>query len=257
MARQTEIPAHQRAHDYGWLQERWEVLAAREGWVMTRMVEADGFPVYSVESKPRGEESSGAVYVSAGIHGDEPAGTEALVTWARRRSAALRGTRFLFFPCLNPWGLQNNCRLNAAGLDLNRGYRRQDTPVITAQKALVGNRRFDAALMLHEDYDARGIYLYELPRARPFWGEKLLAAGARHVPREPRHMVEGRACRRGLIRTRVTPDTIPDHPEAFYMAFGPSRRSLTFETPSEFSLTSRVRAHCAVLDELLRLFRGG
>lgn len=237
--------------------ERWRALAGREGWLLRRFAEADGFPVHVVESAAGSRQPEGAIYLSAGIHGDEPAATEALVTWAQRKARLLRRVRFMIFPCLNPWGLQNNCRLNASGLDLNRGYRRRDVPVITAQKQLVQGRKFDAALMLHEDFDARGIYLYELPQARPFWGEKLLAAGARHVPREPRREVEGRLCRKGLIRTRVTPESMPDHPEAFFMAFGPSRRSLTFETPSEFSLTARVRAHCAVLDELLHLILRG
>jgi hypothetical protein len=128
--------------------------------------------------------------------------------------------------------------------------------VIEAQKRLVRGRVFDAAVMLHEDFDAQGSYLYEIPGARPFWGEQLLASAASHVPREPRSRVEGRKCRRGLIRTRVTPETLPEHPEAFFLRFGHTERSLTFETPSEFSLTARVRAHCAVLDEVLRLAKG-
>jgi hypothetical protein len=46
---------------------------------------------------------------------------------------------------------------------------------------------------------------------------------------------------------------LPEHPEAFFLRFGHTLRSLTFETPSEFSMTARVRAHGAVLDEVLRL----
>jgi hypothetical protein len=49
---------------------------------------------------------------------------------------------------------------------------------------------------------------------------------------------------------------MPEHPEAFFLRFGHTKRSLTFETPSEFSLTARVRAHGAFLDEVLRLARG-
>jgi hypothetical protein len=46
-----------------------------------------------------------------------------------------------------------------------------------------------------------------------------------------------------------------EHPEAFCLRFGHTARSLTFETPSEFSMTLRVRAHGAMLDEVLRLLR--
>lgn len=221
---------------------------------MREFARADGLPVFAVESH---NAVGPSLYLSAGIHGDEPAGPEALIGWAQERRRVLRGCDFLIFPCLNPWGLRSNSRLDAAGRDLNRGYRGASIPLIRAQKKLVGGRKFDGALMLHEDFDAHGIYLYELAGPRPHWGEKLLAAGARHLPREPRRRVEGRTCRDGLIRARVKPDAVPQHPEAFFVGFGPTERSLTFETPSEFSLTARVAAHRAVLDELLRLVREG
>lgn len=224
---------------------------------MKKFAEAEGLPVFAVEPKRPPADGLPGLYLSAGIHGDEPASTEALLTWADRRARALARVRFLIFPCLNPWGLFNNTRRNEAGIDLNRGYLRGDVPVIAAQKAVVAGRTFDAAMMLHEDFDAHGIYLYELPNKRPFWGEKLLAAGSKHVPCEPRARVEGRPCRGGLIRPRITPGEMLEHPEAFFVAFGPSQRSLTFETPSEFSLTARVCAHGAVLDELLRLVMRG
>jgi hypothetical protein len=248
--KQTENAAHLRAHDYPWLVKRWRALAKREGWRMREFAEADGFPVYVVASPRR---PGPRLYLSAGIHGDEPAATEALISWCERRARALRRCEVLVFPCLNPWGLQHNNRHDASGRDLNRGYHRHDVAVIEAQKKILQDRFFDAAVMLHEDFDAHGVYLYEIPGARPFWGEKLLAAAAKHVPREPRPSVEGRRCRRGLIRTRVTADTLPEHPEAFFLRFGHTLRSLTFETPSEFSMTARVRAHGAVLDEVLRL----
>lgn len=251
---QTENASHLRSHDHPWLVRRWKELARREGWDMRVFAHADGHEVHVVETPPR---PGPRLYLSAGIHGDEPAATEALVAWCQRRAPWLRRGQALIFPCLNPWGLLNNNRHDAAGRDLNRGYRRGDVPVIEAQKRLVQGRTFDAAVMLHEDFDAHGVYLYEIPGARPYWGERLLAAAARHLPLEPRASVEGRRCRRGLVRTRITPETLPDHPEAFFLHFGLTRRSLTFETPSEFSLSARVRAHGAMLDELWRLLRGG
>jgi protein MpaA len=253
VTRQLENTAYLRAHDYRWLVRRWRALARREGWHMRKFAEAGGFPVYVVASGRAVAKPGPRLYFSAGIHGDEPAATEGLVAWAMRRSRALKKCEVLIFPCLNPWGLQHNNRHDVSGLDLNRGYHRCDVPVIEAQKALLRGRTFDAAVMLHEDFDAHGVYLYEIPGVRPFWGERLLAAASKHLPGEPRKKVEGRTCRGGLIRTRVTPETMPEHPEAFCLHFGHTRRSLTFETPSEFSMTARVKAHGAVLDEVLRL----
>ncbi|MFM8655553.1 MAG: M14 family metallocarboxypeptidase [Chthoniobacterales bacterium] len=253
MPKQTEIAAHLRAHDYAWLVKRWRVLAKREGWRMRKFAQADGFPVYVIESPAR---SGPSLYLSAGIHGDEPAATEGLITWCEKRARALRKINALIFPCLNPWGLQNNDRHDARGRDLNRGDHRRDIAVIGKQKKILRGRTFDAALMLHEDFDAHGVYLYEIKGDKPFWGEKLLAAAARHLPVEPRKKIEGHAARGGLIRRSVTRDTMPEHPEAFCLRFGHTGRSLTFETPSEFSLTARVRAQGEVLDEVLRLARG-
>lgn len=244
---QPESEIHLRAHDYGRLLARWEKLARQAGWTMRRLARAGEFPVYVVEAEGR---DSASLYLSAGIHGDEPAGTEALITWCEQRWRQLRGVRLLIFPCLNPWGLQHNNRWDAHGRDLNRGYHRSDVPVIKAQKKLLQGRRFDAAVMLHEDYDAHGVYLYEIPGAKPFWGEDLIAAAARYLPLEPRRRLEGRRCRGGVIRTRVTPATLPEHPEAFLLRFGHTLRSITIETPSEFSLTARVRAQMAMLDEV-------
>lgn len=220
---------------------------------MRPFAKSGAFSVYVIESMKTPSGCRPRLYFSAGIHGDEPAATEALVDWAMCRSRELKKYNVMIFPCLNPWGLQHNSRNDAQGLDLNRGYHRRDVPVIEAQKALLHGRKFDAAVMLHEDFDAHGVYLYEIPGARPFWGEKLLAAAEKHLPCEPRKKVEGRTCRSGLIRQRINPETLPEHPEAFFLHFGHTRRSLTIETPSEFSLTARVRAHGAMLDEVLRL----
>ena len=217
---------------------------------MRKFAQADGFPVYVIEAPTR---SGPSLYLSAGIHGDEPAATEGLITWCEKRARALRKINVLIFPCLNPWGLQHNDRHDARGRDLNRGYHRRDIAVIAAQKKILRGRSFDAALMLHEDFDAHGAYLYEIKGDKPYWGEKLLAAAARHLPLEPRKKVEGHAARGGLIRRSVNRGTMREHPEAFCLRFGHTGRSLTFETPSEFSMTARVRAQGAMLDEVLRL----
>lgn len=251
MAKQIENACYLRAHDDVWLIKRWRALAREAGWKMRAFAKAGGTPVYYVAAEA--ECSEPRLYLSAGIHGDEPAAPEALLAWCGKRRRALASCGALIFPCLNPWGLRHNIRVDKEGRDLNRSYRRRDVPVLEAQKEVVGSRTFDAAIMLHEDFDARGLYIYEIPGERPLWGEELIAAGTRHVPPDPRTRIEGRRCQGGVIRARVTPETMPDHPEAFFLRFGHTDRSLTIETPSEFSLRARVAAHGAVLDEVLRL----
>jgi predicted deacylase len=213
------------------------------------MAEAHGWDVVALH----GEDRRGpALYLSAGIHGDEPASTDGLVEWAEESIEFLRVWPVLICPCLNPWGLVQNSRLDGAGRDLNRSYNAKGIPTVDAHKRLLLGRRFALALAMHEDYDARGAYIYEIIGERPFIGERLIEAASAHVGRDPRSRIEGSACRNGLIRRRIREGTLEGHPEAFFLHFHCARRVLTLETPSEMDIGRRVAAQVAVLHEAVR-----
>ena len=238
-----------RAHDYKHLVERWRRVAARAGLKLHRLAKSDGFDLFYLATQALG--ASPGLYVSAGIHGDEPAGTEALLAWAENHAARLRTLPLLIFPCLNPWGLANNSRTDSTGLDLNRNFHRRH-PVITAVRHIVGKRRFAASANLHEDFDAEGLYLYEVTRAIGF-GEKLLAAASRILPHDPRPRIEKRIASHGLIRRRVTKSTFAKMgtPEAIWLFLEHTDHSFTIETPSEFAIERRTAAQVAILDALV------
>lgn len=242
---------HDRPHDYKHLIRRWRKVAKAGGLKVVKYAEAGGYDVFVVESVRKND--APAVYISAGIHGDEAASTEGLVSWAEKNAARLREGNFLIFPCLNPWGLVSNCRLDADGRDLNRAFHDEAVPQVAAHKQLLGKRRFDLALTLHEDYDALGFYLYEVPGPKPYWGEHLTRAVSRHVPIEKRHKIEGRAAKDGIVRKSIKPDLLPTWPEAFVLYFAHCNRVFTVETPSEFHLDDRVAAQVAVLEKAVSL----
>jgi hypothetical protein len=77
-------------------------------------------------------------------------------------------------------------RTNETGVDLNRAFQRDDVPVVRALRELLKAHQFEVALILHEDYDAQGIYLYEVCSGPPYWGTDLLNAATRHLPTDPR-----------------------------------------------------------------------
>lgn len=248
------LGAH-RCHDYPWLVERWHRVAARAGLAMRAFATAGEFKLYCLRTK--GLPRTGVTYLSAGIHGDEPGATEALITWAEQNVPRLRREPFMILPCLNPWGLVNNMRTDAKGRDLNRTFQTRATGEISALKRLVAPFRFSLAVLLHEDYDGQGIYIYELMGKEPYWGEALLQGAQGFVPIEGRTLIEGREALNGMVRRELDMAIFKEigMPEAIHLHLHECDRIFTVETPSEFGLDRRVQAQMAVIDGCLRLAR--
>ncbi len=104
------------------------------------------------------------VSISAGVHGDEPAGVWALHSLV---AAGLLDPRFSYrlWPCFNPTGFDAGTRANAEGTDVNRSFGRGGTSpeakaILTANR----DRTFALSIDLHEDHEADGFYLYEAAR---------------------------------------------------------------------------------------------
>lgn len=243
---------HARSHDYPLLVRRWRAAAREAGLTVKGFAEADGHPVLHLFSK-KPAPGAPSVYLSAGIHGDEPAATEAVLAWIERNPGKARALNLRIFPCLNPWGLVHNKRADSEGTDLNRCYRDNPPPVVTAQMRLSRQSSYDLALILHEDYDAQGAYLYETSPAKPHWGERILQAMSRHMAPDPRRRIDSSRANNGIIRRKISPDTMPDWPEAFFLHFLGAKRVFTIETASEFHIDTRVEAHVAAIDAAIGL----
>lgn len=251
MEDRLKIAAH-RCHHYPSLVRRWRAVAGATGMSFTPFARSGAYRVYVLCAKKM--KASGGIYMSAGIHGDEPAGTAALIEWAEANLRLLSGLNCILFPCLNPWGLVNNCRFDEKRRDLNREFQTNSVPMIQALKALIKPLQFALSLTLHEDYDGQGLYLYEVKRWKPFWGEDLLEAARPFIPIEGRTSIDGRRSQSGLVRRTLNLKRFAaiGLPEAVHLHLHHSERTFTIETPSEFALDQRVRAHIAVLTESVR-----
>ena len=239
-----------RSHDYGHLARRWRKVARAAGLQMNVFSQVSGYEVFVLVSP---QLCPGGIYLSAGIHGDETAGTEGLLRWAESNPGILRKLPCVIFPCLNPWGLVNNSRMDANGRDLNRTFQHDHVPHIQALKAFIKPHRFSLALSLHEDYDGQGLYLYELERRTPFWGEDLVEIARPLMAIEGRTMIDNRrASKAGLLRRKINAKKLQAIPEAVYLHLHHAERTFTFETPSEFALEDRVRVQVALIDECVR-----
>ena len=250
-----------QVRDYRLLMERWlDLVKINPTLQLSTFCNAGGYPLMVVESEAW-DRRKPSVYLSAGIHGDEPAPVEALICWAedslgkfsgRSGARGWKNWNLQIFPCLNPWGLERNIRFDAEGRDLNRFYNSRKVPQVNAQLSLMKGREYDLAITLHEDYDARGFYLYEVSAARPHWGESLCSEISPILPTDPRKKIDGHAARNGLIRRKVNEKIMKGHPEAFLLHFLHAKRTFTLETPSEEALARRVRLQRKFLEVALK-----
>jgi murein peptide amidase A len=183
------------------------------------------------------------VYLSAGIHGDEPAGPLA-VRQLLRENRWPSNLEVWLCPCLNPTGFALNRRENDRGIDLNRQYRSPVAAEIIAHTAWLKRQpEFDCSLCLHEDWEAQGFYVYELnPGRRPALAESIIDRVAPLCPIDTSEVIEGRPARQGIIRPEIDPRTRPDWPEAFFLVTHKSPLSCTLEAPSDYPLPVRVAA---------------
>src|SRR5208283_5764024 len=115
------------------------------------------------------------------------------------------------FPILNPDGLARGVRTNLDKIDLNRDYRNPRSPEIKGHiETLLTLGRFDASMMLHEDYEGIGAYLYELSDTLdPGLGAKIIAAMGLHVPIDLRPEIEEAPAQRCHLAARSRHQTGP------------------------------------------------
>jgi hypothetical protein len=197
----------------------------------------------------RSEAATRHIYLSAGIHGDEPAGPQAILELLDEQ--ALSATHHYYIcPLLNPVGLAAGTRENADGLDLNRDYRDFRSSEVRSHAAWIARQvpQLDCAIHLHEDWESRGFYLYELNfTGRPGFAEQILQATRPYLPIETAGEIDGRAARNGIIRPDTLPEIDEGHPEAIYLQKNYGGLNYTLETPSSSDFRLRVKALKAAL----------
>lgn len=181
------------------------------------------------------------VAVTAGIHGDEPAGPLAALRFLRETPAESLKHRLVMLPCLNPGGWEADARRNKRNLDLNRQLcgdkRRRKTESGMAYKLLAAAKP-RLLVSMHEDSSVRGHYVYYWPEAM-----EPLARAASHLAREwfdphPADKVHGHGNDDGLVAYEPSDSggcTLEDR-----LSIDMGVPVLTTESPSTFPLEDRV-----------------
>lgn len=191
----------------------------------------------------------------AGVHGDEPAGSLALIKFLERLAvepARATGYELRAYPWVNPTGAEDGTRENRAGKDLNREFwRESEQPEVKAIEAELRTQRFHGLITLHADDTCEGHYGYA--HGQPLDDALLrpaLLAAEKVLPRDRRSKIDGFTAREGVIN------------DCFHgILCGPPEQkprpfNLIFETPARAPLDDQVAANVAALDAILATYRG-
>jgi Succinylglutamate desuccinylase / Aspartoacylase family len=220
--------------------------AQTHGWTSEVFYRTNEFELTALRRSPLSAAANRAaprVYLSSGMHGDEPAGPLA-VRQLLQENKWPPNLDLWFCPCLNPIGFTLNQRGNAKGIDLNREYLKPVAAEVVAHIAWFERQpRFDLCLLLHEDWESHGFYLYEQNLdQQPSLAETMVASVANVCPVDRSELIEGRPAANGIIRPNIDPNSRPDWPETFYLIKHKTHFSYTLEAPSDFPMSTRVAA---------------
>ena len=233
-----------------------KIAAQQHGWTSEIFGRQGEFNLLALHRPSTiNHQPSTRIYLSAGIHGDEPAGPLAALHLLRENHWPANA-EIWFCPCLNPIGFTINKRENSDGVDLNRDYRQPQTAEVRAHIAWLERQpQFDLYLCLHEDWESHGFYLYEQnPDGKPPLAETLIEALKNICPIDFSKTIEDRPARGGIIRPNLDPNTRPKWAEAFYLIMNKARLGCTLEAPSDFPLPVRVNALVAAVNAALKRF---
>jgi hypothetical protein len=215
---------------------------AMHGIQLQHLGQVSGLPVVHVAI---GQSSKPRLLVIAGTHGNEPASVEAAVQLLESFPVEwLDHFGVDVLPCTNPAGWRLRTRENAEGVDINWAFAQQGIAEVDILKAFLQGRRWQVVVDFHEDWEARGFYLYEHQRQSAFIGPAVAARVAPACPLETAAQIDGWPSLGAVIHADDSVerlqrgDGLPlillrDHTD----------HKLTTETPTSLPMAQRVQAH--------------
>ncbi len=253
----------QAARSFDALQDRMDAVAAKSDKITIHMIgdvhtDDGAWPIQMFSFTPENPVQC-RVLLSAGVHGNEPAGVECLLQFAEALSQnpdRYPGITFDIVPLVNPWGWIHRRRRNADNRDLNRDFASFHARESAIMRDLRRRNAYDLMVDLHEDSHVGGFYFYRL--AHPD------AALCRHIiaaVRDAGHPIHnGRVSK--IFRARDGVITCPlwslrlarmarQLSMSNYFRLEGCPQAFLFETPSRLPLDTRVAMHRVALAALL------
>lgn len=207
----------------------WRTLRERDWRV--REVACVGAPRTLLVAE-RGNTDAPVVTLSAGLHGDEPAGVAALIALAGADQLPPQFS-YRVWPCLNPTGYDARTRTNSDGVDINRTFARGGSSA-EAKAVIMANRdrKFVLALDLHEDDERTAPYAYAYKGAASLFDRSFEVLEP--DPAQEAEAIGGLSYSLLLIR-------------------GAAARAATLESFTGAPFAERVRWHVETVRSILRL----
>jgi hypothetical protein len=186
----------------------------------------------------------------AGIHGDEPAGSVALVKLAQlleHRPDVAQGYLLFFYPVCNPTGFEDGTRHSRSGKDLNREFWRQSLePEVLLLEQEIRARSFHGLVSLHADDTSDGLYGFVrgavLTRGLL---EPALARAEAVLPRNQRPEIDGFPAENGII-SECYDGILTSPPELHPQPF-----EIILETPHAAPLNQQAEVFVVAIETIL------
>jgi hypothetical protein len=236
---------------------------------------AQTYPLFLVRSTAAGT-TRPTIFISGGVHGDEPAGVYAAIDFLEDIAPRYRREfNFTVLPCANPSGFELNTLRSISGANLNRLFGTDSSePEIRAIEEWLTDEshRFLVTFDLHEtvpEYEGEGFtpqdnpracYLYETARnGETRIGKQLIDALPQSVE----------VCRWPKVYLDVNSEGVISYPEACgnpvyaqettfeaYLMRHNTNHAFTTETPTGWPLEKRIQIQLCWLETALELLKG-
>ena len=190
----------------------------------------------------------------AGIHGDEPAGCEAVAALCERliqRPALAENYELYFYPLCNRHGLETGTRYSRSGRDLNREFWKDSTePEVRALEEEILTHRFSGFLSLHSDDTSPGMYGFVRGAvlAKSLLAPALIEA-EEFLPRNRESVIDGFPAENGIISCCYD-GVLTAPPKLAGTPF-----EIILETPHGASPHLQVQALVAAMERILAEYR--
>jgi hypothetical protein len=220
----------------------------------------DKLPLYLLETVSM-HPGKPSILVSAGFHGDEPAGVWASLLFARNyhHMACCGNVNISLLPLVNPTGFCVGTHTNSRGRDPNRGFCNtssgvpevsEEGSILMANANEMRRRATDGFLSLHEDFGETRFYMFTFERTPEpdRLSQELQKIGARYFNLYPEGELDGARVRAGGIIFCECDGSYED----FLFHCGVPRTACT-ETPGKLDMQLRIQANVELITTFANL----